>query len=284
MSKIYGYNEGDRSEFLAAFALSTIGFTVQVPRQADYFLVDFLVNIHRSRKRGGSRVLEPTGQTFAIQIKSNKKSIKVENESQRQAFFQSMTPFFIGVVDKKNGILSIYTTISRLLWSWTANERDLTLKFGSTWDRVLLPDRESIGLGDPIIQIELAKLDSTTKAVKTNERDILNKVASWVKLESMVITSRLQGTPWIRLPYSIQTNADLDWSQLECIPVPNIGLLKYSTSSLRRNLQAYKLYIQTTVGADGAARLNTEGKAALTDLADKLIEFGEFMKEHVVAE
>ena len=53
--KPIGFYEGDRSEYLAPYVLSALGFTVPVPRQSDAFGADFLTQTDRSCRPGGPK-------------------------------------------------------------------------------------------------------------------------------------------------------------------------------------------------------------------------------------
>src|ERR1044071_2192510 len=94
--KLASVHRGDRLEYLAEFALSTIGLTTPVPRQSDYFLVDCIVHPFRDEAR--SLVL--TGQAFGCQIKSNSDPIKIERPENLGSFFFSSLPFFICLIER----------------------------------------------------------------------------------------------------------------------------------------------------------------------------------------
>ena len=49
---IANFYEGDRSEYLARFVLSCLGYCIPVPRESERFLVDYLVYVHQRKKRG----------------------------------------------------------------------------------------------------------------------------------------------------------------------------------------------------------------------------------------
>jgi hypothetical protein len=57
--KGFGWNEGDRSEYLALFAFSTIAYCSPVPRQQDKFGVDFFAHLARwwARESGPGPIL-----------------------------------------------------------------------------------------------------------------------------------------------------------------------------------------------------------------------------------
>jgi hypothetical protein len=147
--KTYGYHEGDRSEYLAQFVFSTVGHCVPVPRKADYFLTDLIVHLF-SRDR---KVLNVSGLEFGIQIKSDIKDVSITGADDRCSFFRTLRPLLIGVINKLEGELSVYTTIHRLRLAWTDMERDVKLVFsgGTTFNVPHRDDDTRFLLGEPII-------------------------------------------------------------------------------------------------------------------------------------
>lgn len=150
--KVAGFHEGDRSEFLADFVLSTVGLTIPVRRQSDYCLVDFIV--HPFTEQG--RNLEMTGLACNFQIKSNNDPITVKGKERRRCFFHTMLPFFIGVVTRADKTLFVYTTVHRLLLVLKGKETDLRLVHGR--DRFHIEHRDSkalLFLSKPIAKVSL---------------------------------------------------------------------------------------------------------------------------------
>ena len=64
--KATGYHEGDRSEYMAQFAFSTVSFCTPVPRQYDRFGARFF----RPSARKDGKKLVATERTVSIQVKS----------------------------------------------------------------------------------------------------------------------------------------------------------------------------------------------------------------------
>src|ERR1700747_468467 len=113
--KPYGLYEGDRSEFLATFGLSTVGFCVPVPRQFDHFGVDLFVHLLR---RVALNVVS-SGRVISVQVKSTDELIPIDTDEKRNFLYQSSSPFFVAVADKINSRLSIYTTFLKWIAYWT---------------------------------------------------------------------------------------------------------------------------------------------------------------------
>lgn len=94
--KITNYHEGDRSEYLAEYALSTIGHCIKVPRQDDHFGTDFIVHLFTPDSLK-TNTLKPSGVIFifAIQIKSNLDPIVIKENDMDSWFKTFMMPFLI---------------------------------------------------------------------------------------------------------------------------------------------------------------------------------------------
>jgi hypothetical protein len=111
----YNFREGNRSEYLADYLLSTIGITTPVRRQDD-FGFDFYCQI--ASDGPGYMTF---GFPFMIQIKSKDKNNEIvygEGDSWRPEdltwLFRNEIPFFIGIVDKKQRTIEVYDTTG--LW------------------------------------------------------------------------------------------------------------------------------------------------------------------------
>ena len=107
--KPQGFHEGDRSEYLGQFALSTVGHWVPVPRQADHFGVDLYLQLFDEDGRN----LRTTGMGCAFQLKSTNDDIHVDSTEKVMALQGLAYPLFIGVIDKSSGTITIFSTILR---------------------------------------------------------------------------------------------------------------------------------------------------------------------------
>ena len=204
MPKVYGFHEGDRSEFLAEFVLSTIGLPVQVPRTADYFLTDFLVHLVSH----DDKTLKLLGLSINVQVKSNEEDIEVKGDEQRSLFYRSLTPFFLLVVDKNGSAIKVYTTAHRLRAAYTPREEDVILRFGG--DPKPPPKDGVMMLGPPIYERPIALLDDPDVETKRNARsEFLAVIVSWAQLDVTSAAMRFIRHPMLPEP-TYETNKPID--------------------------------------------------------------------------
>lgn len=112
--KGFGWHEGDRSEYVALFAFSTIAYCSSVPRQFDHFGVDFFAHIARWQGKN----LVATGRAVCAQVKSDIAPILLDKPEHRRCLYEPSVPFFYVVVDKMEHSIQVYTTIDRLHAYW----------------------------------------------------------------------------------------------------------------------------------------------------------------------
>ncbi len=241
--KVYGFHEGDRSEYLAQFAFSTVGHCIAVPRQADYFLTDLIVHLF-SRDQGA---LSVTGLDFGIQIKSGTNDIPVNGKDARLCFFRTLRPFLLGVVEKRTGMLSVYTTMHRLRLAWTGLERDLTLTFAGDGS-LNVPHKvgeSQFPIGKPIACVCLDDLDHREDKRRMETRQTLSTMLmSWVEFETVAIICRRLHLPWILLPLGYETNVLYPAKDLYAVPVLDRGALAHATTSIITSLTAFRVYAE----------------------------------------
>ena len=102
--RLGSFRSGDRSEYLAAYALSRVAFVTPIPRQEDFGVVDYLCVLARS----SSKYVLPE-QAFYVQVKSNHDPIEFR-ESAASWFAEHIAhPLFICVVDKASSLISLYS-------------------------------------------------------------------------------------------------------------------------------------------------------------------------------
>lgn len=201
--KPYGLYEGDRSEFLAQFVLSTVGFCVPVTRQFDHFGVDLFMHLLR---RIGLNVVS-TGRVITVQVKSADDLILVNNDEKRNCLYQSSSPFFVAVADKANSQLSIYTTFLKWMAYWTDRKANVCLIPGpKTSDLPAGSDAHNIFLGEPIVQLKLSDLEHPNTKVATRQT-LFNVLEQWAKWEQKHIAWKEANLPFIACPVAYQTNA-----------------------------------------------------------------------------
>ena len=272
---IVGYYEGDRSEFLAAYVLSQLGFCVPVPRQFDRFLVDMLVQVFRTE----DKVHRTTSLSCGFQIKSTTDSIPVEGAHLREAFYRTGTPFFIAVVNKKQQTFAVHTTMQRLLFAWTPGEVDVTLAFDdSAWP--LLPGSGTvIPLGKPIVEISIPALDSADAAESAAERRKLRIIVLWIMLERMAIAWRQDQMPFVPMPKTIRTNECFGWGDLDYHVIFHPDIVGNAASSLDKTLMFYKEHLVQLLAHGTADKLASDTKQQLASLGQNLVAIGRFLQD-----
>lgn len=185
--RLFSFRQGDRSEYLALYALTRVAFVTPVPRQEDFGVVDFKCVLAKQEKNK----VYPRG-TFNIQVKSSEKRIKLNNAAIRWISTNMDSPLFICMVDKKGTRIKIYSCLN--LWPalfLRMYPNEITLYFGKLGpDGVAYsyfrgetgdPDRDLEGkfdvfLGKPVIDMELSEFE--TKA------DIIyNVLQRWIAMD-----------------------------------------------------------------------------------------------------
>ena len=97
---------GWENEHLATFLLSRIAFVAHPLTVADDIGSDFFCTLFEPQDRDGRDVLLPIN-SFAIQVKSNPNNIPATNKI--EYLFNLELPFFVGVVDRPNLRLAVYS-------------------------------------------------------------------------------------------------------------------------------------------------------------------------------
>jgi hypothetical protein len=117
----YSFREGDRSEYLAQFLLSALGLCSPIPRQEDVGY-DFACSI--ANQESG---LITFGYPYLISIKSKSRPIvKIKptatgiaaNDESNIAWLFPSQPTLLGVVDKKQVSISIYSLLPIWFLHW----------------------------------------------------------------------------------------------------------------------------------------------------------------------
>jgi hypothetical protein len=108
----YGCHEGSRSEYLAQYVFGSWGTAVVTPRQEDHG-IDLACTL---MKQVGGRFLATI--PYTVQVKSTMGPVIFEGEEVVRWLVEHPLPFFLCVVNKKSGRLSVYQTLARFL-VWT---------------------------------------------------------------------------------------------------------------------------------------------------------------------
>lgn len=107
MSNIYSFREGWQSEHLAKFILSKFSFVAEPSTISDDLGADFFCTLFKIIVEGNNKFLHPRN-SFAIQIKSIGKK-KIDFSKNWSYIADLQIPFFIGIVNRKNLTLTLYS-------------------------------------------------------------------------------------------------------------------------------------------------------------------------------
>lgn len=100
------FRSGWQSENLARYILSNFAFIAQPTTIADDIGSDFFCTIFEILSSGNKNYLSPK-ESFAIQIKSNTRKFSISN---KKDYLRGIgIPFFIGVINKDNKELGLYS-------------------------------------------------------------------------------------------------------------------------------------------------------------------------------
>lgn len=185
--RLFNFRQGDRSEYLALYALTRIAFVTPVPRQEDFGVVDFKCVLAKKEKG----LVHPKG-TFNVQVKSKVAKVHLSNNEIRWVSTNLDCPLFICIVDKKCTTIKLFSCLN--LWSALFLRMDpqkITLHLGktdpsgepyihhpgNTGDQHRdLEGTFDVFLGQPVIHLGLTEFEEKADLVF----DILN---SWIRLD-----------------------------------------------------------------------------------------------------
>ncbi len=204
MSIPFGYYQGNRSEYLAIPALSKLGFTIPIPRQEDHFGVDFIVHLAKII----DNIVTPTGKSFGIQIKADKKPLIFQKQHDIDCMYGSSLPFFLGVVSRENLTLTVYNTLNRLMFFWGPNSRQpFTLICDALYVLMQQEDftKREAGTGKPILEMKIGEPETPSERLQEIE-NLQSTMESWINLENENLSMKEQGIPLVFCPTNYTTN------------------------------------------------------------------------------
>lgn len=225
------FRQGNRSEYLAQYLLSYLGTSVYVPRQEDVG-IDFHCAISVSNGH-----IEEIKEQFHVQIKSNltddiefgsivkagSKQKKKWKKHELDWLFNLDNPLFIGIVDKNNGSIELYSTSFMWFNYWT--KEFLTIKFLpnnpndinaeihaqadediSEWAKEIETDlpklKTVVPMGPPVIR--LTKENVREEATLLKIKEVLRLA---IMVEHQNITFRKLRLPYFNWLLKISTNS-----------------------------------------------------------------------------
>jgi hypothetical protein len=207
--RLFPFQEGDRSEYLAHYLLSYFASVVPVPRQEDYGLDFLCASVRRKENR-----LHVT-RYFGVQVKSSGAQDVAYGGMKRgrwkhwevEWLYDQDVPLLIAVVDRKQGRMKLYSTM-RMWWAhW---------QFGFPYKVLLRPDLHLEGsdlqrryrrrrsharhgdghttvvpLGRPIADVTQQRLEHPGR-----REAVANCLESWIDLDRQNIVHWKQGVPY----------------------------------------------------------------------------------------
>jgi hypothetical protein len=190
--RLFSFRAGDRSEYLAIYALTRIAFVTPVPRQEDFGIVDFHCVL--TQKRGNEVI--PTG-AFSVQVKSGASKLMVNNKKIKWMSTNMDCPLFLCAVDKINAKrdeprIRLFSCLN--IWSalfFRMDPQSITLFPGRTGPNGVpyqhypgttgnehfdIEGRFDVFLGRPVIDMGLSEFEQKADLVF----DVLN---AWIRLD-----------------------------------------------------------------------------------------------------
>lgn len=154
MPHLYKFRKGWQSEGLASFLLSHFAFIAKPSTVADDVGSDFYCTLFKKDTAGSNHYLIPRN-SFAIQIKSSTTSIDLSDKA--EFLHQLEVPFFVGVVDRHNMRLAIYSGRGLdLLFAMKGIPRKLVIKLvpsiqNKTYYEIVDEQQKEYNLNFPLI-------------------------------------------------------------------------------------------------------------------------------------
>lgn len=190
-------HEGSRSEILADYLLSTWGTVTPVRRQDDYG-IDLFCTLTETI---GQRAV--VTDYYSVQIKSTDDPWLIQGQDSVRWLVEHPTPLFLGCIDKRAGVLSIYKTLPRFLAAFGEPIDCLELVpsagdegSGSSW-----ADPSRFELSAPILRVQIKDL-LDAEAMK-QFREVLR---FWIRVDRLACRFRSMGVLRLREPHGYHVN------------------------------------------------------------------------------
>jgi hypothetical protein len=197
-----GFRLGDRGELLAGSILSSIAFTVPVPRQEDVGH-DLLCTIS-----------EPDGQLlragpfFTVQVKSDTGAPVFEKPHEIEWIRSQENPFFICIANRDDLAIELFSTwnmLNGILYRKTGRIELVPGDPDADYEPVTtLEDRSNqlVPLGRPVIRM------SMQDAMNEERAHTLGAILTqWVAIDRENIVNRRAGMHWVVGPTNHETNS-----------------------------------------------------------------------------
>jgi hypothetical protein len=235
----HSWYDGTRSQSLADFILSTVGFYVPVPGPVDAFKVDAFLHLIEREERG----VRPTGRLVAFQVKSDSvTNIAIKEKWERDVLFETPYPFFVISIDKAKMRFKIYTAFHRLALWWNDPSAKVVLTFGDKFDEV--PQGSiRLDLGAPIAEYDVAWLEVSNPQEKAeNRQHLYHLILGWAILEHLTLAWKADRVPFLPVPPSYETNKLLNIHGIQLSAVCRSEYLQPLMGSMFKTMTCLKTF------------------------------------------
>jgi hypothetical protein len=277
MPKGANFHEGDRSEYLAEYILSTIGFCEPVSRPSDHFHTDIFVALAERKtvvqcEKKTYNELTANGLVVGMQVKSDTEpfDIKAKDGTDCHYLLRSSLPFYICIIDKDTQSIRIYTTLHRTHIEPSEDIKVITVEFGA--ENKAEGNTLTLNENKPICNYSLAELDASNANDKYSYRNKFYSVlTSWAFVEVTALTFQHHRLPWKIDVGDYKTNEAITiWNVLSQVTFMGTGdskELKRTSVFVSIVLFLFKEYIAAT---HTHAALPTAIASAIDDLLKNL--------------
>jgi hypothetical protein len=186
--RAFSYRQGDRSEYLALYALTRLAFVTPVPRQEDFGVVDFRCIL---TSRNGNQVI-PRG-AFHVQVKSEGRPVTFNADNVRWLSTNMDCPLFICMVDRNRIAFHLFSALN--LWTalfFRMHPQKICLvegthpqgepyvhRRGTSGDPIQDEEGEfDVYLGEPV-------LDVTLDNIQANADQLTDVLDAWIRLDRL---------------------------------------------------------------------------------------------------
>lgn len=297
------FHEGDRSEYLATFALSSFATVTPVPRQEDYGF-DLICSLTR-REEDGSLYVE---KGFGVQVKSfgirevslggmtkgSKRRAPEWKRWETKWLFHQDNPLFIALVSKNEWRVKLYSTTRMWGAQWLSggpHRISLVPKNKEYFDsppadhrfsQTVGPDDGTHGNG--VWKVALGKpiLDITPKQLEDKEFRHLafSCMSDWIEIDRRNLVHHALGIPFTIEPHAWGTNerpsqVGVGGTYQNSTPGMNIGRILSSIVpaivSLKANFQAQQA-TQELAEVESALKLLRDNYSQLDPVSRSIVD------------
>ena len=197
------FRSGDRSEYLASFALSRVAFVNPFPRQEDFGIADFLCVL---TKQEGRLVLPEGG--FYVQVKAAASGLVLDSDALKWISEHMDHPLLVCIAEKEPPWIRLYSCwpVWLVLFPVRTVEK-VTLVLDSPLPVQQHvphgePGHETVFLGPPIAGKSLDEIEADPAA-------LYECLRSWIALDATNIARRRVGRIAVSGPHEWRTNSPL---------------------------------------------------------------------------